>query len=78
MCVHLCRLLFRSGTEEEYTELEQLLEDIQTYLKDFTATKTEELKSAAQKRASDKRKGEEMSKAATEGISSTNVVAVAI
>ena len=40
----------RSGTEEDYTELMQLLEDIQQYLQDFTLAKAEEMKSATQKR----------------------------
>ena len=60
----------RSGTEEDYTELMQLLEDIQQYLQDFTLAKAEEMKSATQKRNEDKRKGEEMRKAAMEGMSS--------
>lgn len=62
--------VFRSGSEEDYTELQQLLEDIQQYLQDFAIAKAEEMKTATQKRNEDKRKGEEMRKAAMEGIPS--------
>ena len=37
--VHILRYMPRSGTEEEYTELEQLLKDISCYVKDFAAAK---------------------------------------
>ena len=62
--------LSRSGTEEDYTELMQLLEDIQQYNQDFALAKAEEMKTATQKRNEEKRKGEEMRKAAMEGMSS--------
>ena len=39
VCVHILRYMPRSGTEEEYTELEQLLKDISSYVKDFAAAK---------------------------------------
>ena len=60
----------RSGTEEDYIELMQLLEDIQQYLQDLALAKAEEMKSATQMRNEDKQKGEEMRKAAMEGMSS--------
>ena len=50
----------RSGTEEEYTELHQLLEDIQCYLKDFSALRAAQLaeKAAQLKKATiEKNKG---------------------
>ena len=53
--------VFRSGSEEDYT-------DIQQYLQDFAIAKAEEMKTATQNE--DKRKGEEMRKAAMKGISS--------
>ena len=72
-CVHVNILQYsvsKSGTEEDYTKLMQLLEDIQQYLQDFALAKAEEMKSATQKRKEDKRKDEEMCKAAMEGMSS--------
>ena len=39
VCVHILRYMPRSGTEEEHTELEQLLKDIFSYVKDFAAAK---------------------------------------
>lgn len=63
----------RSGTEEEFTELHQLLEDISSYMKDLSAIRAVQAteKAAQLKKAEeDKRKGEEMRRAAMEGISS--------
>ena len=63
----------RSGTEEEFTELHQLLEDISSYMKDLSAIRAVQAteKAALQKKIEeDKRKGEEMRRAAMEGISS--------
>ena len=60
----------RSGTEEEYLELEQLLEDIGTYVRDVAELKTNQQKAASLKKSEDKKKGEEMRKAAMEGIRS--------
>ena len=60
----------RSGTEEEYTELHQLLENISSYMHDFQEKKKRgETRAAALKRANDKRKGEEMRNAAMKSIS---------
>ena len=62
----------RSGTEEEYTELNQLLEDISSYMKDFTALRAAQVAKRAvqlKKAQEDKQKGEEMRRAAMEGIS---------
>ena len=63
----------RSSTEEEYSELHQLLEDIHSYFRDFTALKaTQAAKRSARlkKLEDDKKKGEEMRRAAMEGIRS--------
>ena len=46
--------MFRSGSEEDYTELQQLLEDIQQYLQDFAIAKAKEMNTATQKRNKDK------------------------
>ena len=74
-CLSGCVLfLNRSGTEEDYTELQQLLEDINIYNNDFGAGREEEQKSALQKKTADKKKGEEMRKAAMEGMSSMLIV----
>lgn len=57
----------RSGTEEDFGELQQLLEDISTYMKDFEALKAAQAaqKVVAQKKVEDdKQRGEEMRKAA--------------
>ena len=62
-----------SGTEEEYSELQQLLEDISTYLKDFQALRAlqaEEKAAQIRKALADKRKGEAMRRAAMKGMSS--------
>ena len=75
VCLSGCVLfLNRSGTEENYTELQQLLEDIKEYNNDFEAGREEEQKSARKKKAADKKKGEEMRKAAMEGISRMLIV----
>ena len=66
--------MFRSGTEEEYGELEQLLEDISSYMEDFAIQKAETKEKRDQKKRKeeeDKRKGLEMRRAAMEGLSST-------
>ena len=63
----------RSGTEEEYSELSQLLKDISSYMRDLNALKVTQAKEKAaqlKKAQEDKRKAEEMRLAAMEGISS--------
>ena len=65
--------VFRSGTEEEYGELEQLLEDISSYMEDFAVQKAETKEKRDQKKRKeeeDKRKRLEMRRAAMEGLSS--------
>lgn len=66
--VYTCTSFASSGTEEEYTELHQLLEDITTYLKDAAELKKERSDMRRKKEAEDKRKGEEMRKAAMESL----------
>ena len=61
-------MLSRSGTEEEYDELHQLLEDISSYREDFLEKK-EEARAANLKRAKDKKRGEEMREAAMRSLS---------
>ena len=61
-------LLSMSGTEEEYDELHQLLEDISSYREDFLEKK-EEARAANLKRAKDKKRGEEMRDAAMRSLS---------
>ena len=60
----------RSGTEEEYSELAQLLEDIKSYQKDFEEKKECEKLAAHNKRQEEKRKGEEIRKTAMQRLSS--------
>ena len=59
----------RSGTEEEYTELVQLLEDISTYQRDMQSAILQHKEEKKQKEMSDKSIGEEMRKAAMETLS---------
>ena len=54
----------RSGTEEEFTELNQLLEDISVYMRDFASGQEQQKCEAKQKGEDDRRKGEEMRRAA--------------
>lgn len=62
-------LFLRSGTEEEYSELSQLLEDILSYQRDFEAMREEE-KGKENSKKEDKKQGERMRQAAMEGIAS--------
>ena len=59
--------MYRSGTEEEYTELQQPLEDIITYNKDFLGAKELKKEMSKKKDEEDKKKGVEMRQAAMEG-----------
>ena len=54
----------RSGTEEEYDKLSQLLEDIYTFRKDAEETQKKEKENKKQKEKEDKRKAGEMRDAA--------------
>ena len=54
----------RSGTEEEYDELSQLLEDINTFRKDAEETQKKEKENKKQKEKEDKWKAAEMRDAA--------------
>lgn len=65
--------MHRSGSEEEYSELNQLLEDIATYRRDMHELKTKQTEEKEQKKRKemeDKKKGLEMRQAAIEGMSS--------
>ena len=70
LCVTMSISCLRSGTEEEYTELQQLLEDISSYLRDVVAAKVAQKAANKKKDEDDKRKGEQMRRAAMEGIAS--------
>ena len=61
---HCFSLVGRSGTEEEYDELSQLLEDIYTFRKDAEETQKKEKENKKQKEKEDKRKATEMRDAA--------------
>lgn len=65
--------LCSSGTEEEYSELQELLEDVSSYLRDLEDIRAAEAEVKAaklRKIEADKQKGEEMRRAAMEGMPS--------
>ena len=59
-----------SGTEEQYSELCQLLEDISSYLRDLAIQHKKDKAEKKKKDLEDKMKAQDMRKAAMEGISS--------
>ena len=61
----------RSGSEEEYSELEQLCEDIITYRRDLAETKEKEKEAKKRKDEIERKKAEEMRQAAVERLAST-------
>ena len=61
---------FRSGTEEEYTELEQLLHDINSFKRDMEELKNKEIMKKKQKQKQDREKGLQMREAALPGMAS--------
>lgn len=63
-------LVGRSGTEEEYTQLHQLLEDIFTYRRDIEEQKNKEKEAKMNKKRDDEKKGNEMRAAALTGMGS--------
>ena len=65
----------RSGTEEEYGELEQLLHDIYTYREDKKELTETEKDLKKKKEKEEKKKVEEMGEAALAGIRSEHVTA---
>lgn len=65
----LFSFILRSGTEEDYPELSQLLEDISSYVADSTIAQIDE-QGKRKKEEQDKIKGMEMRKAAMETHSS--------
>ncbi len=60
----------RSGTEEEYNELEQLLEDISSYKEGLELQRAQAKEAKKRKLEEEKRKGSDMRKAAMERMSS--------
>lgn len=59
---------FRSGTEEEYTELQQLLHDINSFKRDMEELKNKEIMKKKQKQKQDREKGLQMREAALSGM----------
>ena len=57
-------LSLRSGTEEEFTELNQLCEDILAFRRDTAELKKKEKQDKKKKEEEDRKKGEEIRKAA--------------
>jgi hypothetical protein len=57
-------LTFRSGTEEDYNELSQLLEGIISFRRDFAEQKEIEKEQKRKKEEDDRNKGEVMKNAA--------------
>ena len=71
LCAHLYyTFMSRSGTDEGYTALQQLFEDISVYMKDFAAANDVHKGLNKKKAEEDKKKGAEMRKAVMEGIAS--------
>lgn len=63
-------MVIKSGSEEEYTQLNQLLENIYKYRKDLQEVKTKEKENKKQKEKEDQQKGLEMWAAALTGMAS--------
>lgn len=61
----------RSGSEEEYSKLEQLCEDIITYRWDLAEMKEKEKEAKKRKDENDRKKAEETRQAAVERLAST-------
>ena len=76
-CVYMCLcewlyvVILTSGTEEDYTALQQLLEDISVYVKDFATAKYVQKGLSKKKDEEDKKKEEEVRKAVIEGVAFT-------
>ena len=56
--------------EEEFSELQQLLEDIHAYRRDIRELKSKDMEIKKKKEIDEKKKGEEMRQAAMEGMAS--------
>ena len=66
--LYCCPYIYRSGTEEEYTELAQLLEDICTYMCDLVDIKNKEKEEKRKKELNERMQAEDMRKTAMEGL----------
>ena len=62
--------IYRSGTEEEYDELSQMLEDIASYQRNVSAVLNQEKKEKKKKELEDKKNAEVMRNSAMETMSS--------
>lgn len=60
----------RSGTEEEYSELQQLLHDIHAYRRDRLELENKQKREKQEKEKTEKEKGEQMRAAALVGMAS--------
>ena len=69
--LYLTYITDRSGTEEEYSELQQLCEDIVTFRRDMAETKEKEKEAKKRKDEDDRKKAEEMRRAAVDRLAST-------
>ena len=58
LCAHVYNVTSRSGTEEKYTALQQLLKDISQYMKDFAAARELQKGVSKKKVDEDKKKGD--------------------
>lgn len=63
-------MAFRSGTEEEYGELHQLLESITSYRRDFAELKNKEKELKKKKEEDDRKRAETMKIAAMQRMAS--------
>ena len=63
-------ILLRSDTEEEYTELDQLCEDISTYKRNIAELKSQQKEAKKKKEEEDRRKADDVRKTAVERLAS--------
>ena len=64
----MVRCAYRSGTEEDYSELAQLLKDIHTYMCDLEETRAREKGQKEKKDLDERTQAEDMRRAAMEGL----------
>ena len=68
--IHINFNIFRSDTEEDFTELNQLCENIFIYRRDMSELKLHEKEEKRKKAEEDKRRGKQMRRSALEGLKS--------
>ena len=74
--IYVLLLIARSGTEEEFTELSSLLEDIITYRRDMATIIKNDKELKKKKDQEDKIKGEKMRQAALSGLASKSTICI--